>query len=251
MEFAGDNYYLTQTTGTTRKKIAAYDDTSGATGDIYYRNSSGYFTRLGVGSTGNVLTVAGGIPSWSSSISNTSTITLKDTNFTLQDDGNTTKQLKFELSGISASTTRTLTVPDANTTIVGTDVTQTLTNKTITSPTIDGTPISTFADTSGGSTVGRKYLLDIPIVPDQTSAGVSGGATIVGLQNDLAYLTARGGAITVTQNSVDISSSVLPENWFIPGNYVNLPVDATSDVYVITITRPTSNIYSNYWGGAR
>ena len=137
MEFAGDNYYLTDTSGPTRRKIAAYDDTSGATGDIYYRNSSGYFTRLAVGSTGDLLTVSGGLPSWSSSISNASTITLKDANFTLQDNSDTTKQLKFELSGISASTTRTLTVPDANTTIVGTDATQTLTNKTLTSPRIN------------------------------------------------------------------------------------------------------------------
>lgn len=37
---------------------------SDATGDTYYRNSGGIFTRLGVGSTGNVLTVAGGLPSW-------------------------------------------------------------------------------------------------------------------------------------------------------------------------------------------
>lgn len=37
---------------------------SDATGDIYYRNSSGILTRLGIGSTGNVLTVAGGLPSW-------------------------------------------------------------------------------------------------------------------------------------------------------------------------------------------
>lgn len=68
---------------------------------------------------------------------NTNTVTLKDTLFTLQDDANTTKQMRFQLSGITASTTRTLTVPDANTTIVGTDATQTLTNKTLTSPTIN------------------------------------------------------------------------------------------------------------------
>lgn len=64
IEFNSDTLYFTQTTSTTRKKIAAYDDTSGATGDIYYRNSSGYFTRLGIGGSGNVLTVSGGIPSW-------------------------------------------------------------------------------------------------------------------------------------------------------------------------------------------
>jgi hypothetical protein len=37
---------------------------SDATGDIYYRNSGGLFTRLGVGSNGQVLTLAAGLPSW-------------------------------------------------------------------------------------------------------------------------------------------------------------------------------------------
>lgn len=38
---------------------------SDATGDIPYRNSSGYLTRLGIGTSGQVLTVSGGgIPSW-------------------------------------------------------------------------------------------------------------------------------------------------------------------------------------------
>lgn len=63
-------------------------------------------------------------------IGNTNTVTLKDTLFTLQDDGDTTKQAQFQLSGITTATTRTLTIPDANLTIVGTDTTQTLTNKT-------------------------------------------------------------------------------------------------------------------------
>jgi len=37
---------------------------SDATGDTYYRNSSGYLTRLAVGTDGNVLTLASGVPSW-------------------------------------------------------------------------------------------------------------------------------------------------------------------------------------------
>ena len=65
--------------------------------------------------------------------------TLDDDNFTLQDNGTTTKKAQFQCSGISADTTRTFTFPDASMTLVGTAATQTLTNKTLTSPVIDGT----------------------------------------------------------------------------------------------------------------
>lgn len=37
---------------------------SDATGDIFYRNSSGNLTRLGIGSANQVLTVSAGLPSW-------------------------------------------------------------------------------------------------------------------------------------------------------------------------------------------
>lgn len=59
------------------------------------------------------------------------TITLLDVNFTVQDNADTTKQAKLELSGITTGTTRTLTVPDATGTIALIAATQTLTNKTI------------------------------------------------------------------------------------------------------------------------
>lgn len=62
---------------------------------------------------------------------NTNTFTVRDDRLTLQDNGDTTKQAAFQLSGISTGTTRTFTLPDASTTVVGHDATQTLTNKTI------------------------------------------------------------------------------------------------------------------------
>lgn len=37
---------------------------SDATADIYYRNASGLFTRLGIGSNGDILTVSSGLPAW-------------------------------------------------------------------------------------------------------------------------------------------------------------------------------------------
>lgn len=136
MEYDGTGYYVTPSSA-TRKRLAMYD-TSGATGDIYYRDASNEFKRVPIGSTGDMLTVASGIPSWTASIvgkalDNTNSITLKDTNFTLQDNGDTSKQLQFDLAGLTSGTT-TLTVPNGNTTLVGTDTAQVLTNKSLTAP---------------------------------------------------------------------------------------------------------------------
>lgn len=64
-------------------------------------------------------------------IDNSNTTTLKDSLFTLQDDGDTSKQAKFQLSGISPSTTRTFTLPDVSDTLVALTAAQTLTNKTL------------------------------------------------------------------------------------------------------------------------
>ena len=66
IEFDTDSLYVTTTTGPTRKRVAAYPATGGATGDLYYRDASGNFTPLTIGSTGNVLTVASGLPAWGS-----------------------------------------------------------------------------------------------------------------------------------------------------------------------------------------
>jgi hypothetical protein len=64
VEFLTDTLYFTQTTSSIRKTIAIYDDTSGATGDIYYKDSTGSFARLPVGSTGQGLVVGSGVPVW-------------------------------------------------------------------------------------------------------------------------------------------------------------------------------------------
>jgi len=73
-----------------------------ATGDIYYRNSGGNFTRLAIGSSGDVLTVASGIPSWAApSTLSKETITKVKTaretvtsSSTLQDDDHFTFTVK-------------------------------------------------------------------------------------------------------------------------------------------------------------
>jgi hypothetical protein len=51
------------------------------TGDIYYASSANTPARLGIGSTGNVLTVASGIPSWAASAGGGSLIYITSSSF--------------------------------------------------------------------------------------------------------------------------------------------------------------------------
>lgn len=69
IEFLTDKLYITTTTGTTRDTVAAYDDSAGAAGDLYYRDASGNFIHLPIGPTGQVLTVTSGLPAWGPSSS--------------------------------------------------------------------------------------------------------------------------------------------------------------------------------------
>jgi len=96
----------------------------------------------------------------SSTLSNTNTVTVKDASFTIQDDADVTKQAQFQASSISTGTTRTYTLPDASTTIVGTGVSQSLTSKTL-----DNTNTVTLKDTlftlqdDGDTTKQAKFQL--------------------------------------------------------------------------------------------
>lgn len=59
------------------------------------------------------------------------TATFDDDKLTVRDQTDTTKRMKFELSGVTAGATRTLHVPDESTVIVGTTPFQTVINKVI------------------------------------------------------------------------------------------------------------------------
>lgn len=108
---------------------------------------------------------------------NTNTFTAKDTTFTLQDDGDATKQVKFQLSGITTGQTRTFTFPDSSDTIVVLAAAQTLTNKTLTSPTINGGTIDNSTVTvdaiSGHTTANTGTVYGLSI-----TAGVLGSTAL-------------------------------------------------------------------------
>lgn len=83
----------------------------------------------------------GNVDNTSDATKNSATATLtnkslEDSTTFIIDNSDNTKKAQFQASGITTGTTRTYTLPDANTTLVGNDNTQTLTNKTLTTPTI-------------------------------------------------------------------------------------------------------------------
>lgn len=57
-------------------KFANSTSASGATGDTYYRDSSGDIVRLAVGSSGRLLTVSSGLPAWAAGMTLISSTTV-------------------------------------------------------------------------------------------------------------------------------------------------------------------------------
>lgn len=117
------------------------------------------------------------IPVWDASVPgvrairvsdlNTVISTFKDSVFRVYDNGDTTKTLAFQVSGVSANTTRTLTIPDASGEVALIDQPQTYTA----TATITGT-----LDISGGTLT----LADDQISGDKVSGGTADGLSLDG-----------------------------------------------------------------------
>ena len=112
---AGTVALLTSLSATAGSGLT-YNSSTGAFGTSNIPNAQLQNNSITLGSSsvalGGTLTTLSGISSFSCD-----TITTKDNGFRIQDNADTSKQLAFECSGISGSTTRTLTVPDDSGTI--------------------------------------------------------------------------------------------------------------------------------------
>jgi len=118
-------------------------------------------------------------------ISDTQTLTnktLTDSTTYFQDDGDNTKKLQLQLSGITTSTTRTLTIPDAHTTLVGHDATQTLTNKTIDADSNTITNIEN-ADIKAGAAIDASKIADGSVSSTEFQRLAAIGSAAVGISD--------------------------------------------------------------------
>lgn len=139
------------------------------------------------------------------------TATVSDTTFFLKNTTDATKVVKFDASGLTTATTRTFTFPNASTTLVGVDTTQTLTNKTLTAPVI--------------STISNTGTLTLPTSSD----------TLVG-RNTTDTLTNK------TLTSPVISTIVNTGTLTLPTSTDTLVGRATTDTLTNkTLTNPTVN----------
>ncbi len=168
----------------TKGGTGATDKTSGfdalapttTKGDIIVFNGSDN-VRLPVGANGAVLvansaTTAG--VAWDTVAGGSSTFV--DNVFRIQDETDGTKRLGFQVSGISSGTTRILTPPNQDDTIVGTTATQTLTNKTLTAPVISSISNSgTITLPTATTTLVGRNTTDTLTNKTLTSPTVTGG----------------------------------------------------------------------------
>ncbi len=177
------------------KKGFNTEPTTGSTvtikGDIAYNSSTDQVevfttTAESITTASNTQTLTNKTISGGSSTGGT--ITVSDSNFTIQDNGDATKQLKFEASSIGTGTTATLTSPPASTTLVGTDSTQTLTNKGI-----DATS-NTITNITNTEISASAAIVDTKLATISTAGKVSNSATTATSANTTSAIVARDGS---------------------------------------------------------
>lgn len=189
-------------------------------------------------------------------IGDSNTINAQDDAFEVQDATDSTKKIDFDAGGTTSTKTtiaaaqtanRTVTMPDADTTLVGQDTTDTLTNKTLTSPiintSISGTAVLdeddmvSNSDTQLATQQSIKAYVDAQVTAQDLDIIADTGTGSVDL--DSQNLTISGGTgvdtsitgqtVTVAVDSTvvtDSSTTTLTNKTIGDGNTINAQDDA-------------------------
>lgn len=175
-------------------------------------------------------------------LGNTNTITLKDTLFTLQDDGDATKQARFQLSGITAGNTRTFTLHDVDETLLG-SASQIITTLTTEQMRLryDASNYVSWTVSSGG---------DLTIAPSGGDTGLTGTLTITGNADANQFVIRANGTQTAVIAAIQTSGGGA-NLWIVDakGSFTLTPSTTSTEggyAYSSTVTHDTarSNVYN-------
>ena len=195
---------------------------SNATGDIYFRNGSGVFTRLAIGTSGQILQVSsGGIPEW---IANPSA-----------SDGSTTVKGVFEANTQAEADAGTGT-PDTTATLIPT------------TSTIRARNINAYVADTGSSTA-------YAIAPTPAHTAYSAGQQFTFKATNANTTTAPtlnvnslGTKTIVNPDGTALSVGQIPANAIVHATYDGTNMQLTSVGTVLSITDvPNTNVSANAW----
>jgi hypothetical protein len=113
----------------------------------------------------------------SKTLNNTNSAALKDDQFTLEDPADSTKKLRFDAGNVTPGQTRVMAVPNADTTLLGTDTSQTVTNKLHQDSIFDG----------GTASTARRINLPKDTYANLSALPRSEGAVYYATDQDLVY----------------------------------------------------------------
>lgn len=174
----GQFAYLKDTNVTTYYTGSAWAnlDTTGmtnpmtTTGDMVYSSSGSTPARLGIGSTGNVLTVAGGVPTWAAPTGSSSSFSLLATQAV-------TTGSSYQITGLSGYNTLQIILTGLSSTAGSVSYTATLNNDTASNYIIG---MSGYVDTQLGNFGGSNANIQLGKQGDNAANGFSGGFTVLG-----------------------------------------------------------------------
>lgn len=221
-----------------------YNSSTGEFSTNAIPNSQLANSSITIGGTGVAL--GGSITTFSglSSVTADAVVT-KTGGFRVIDSTDNTKQVAFDASAVSGSTTRTLAVPDVSDTLVLLGATQTLTNKTLTSAvlngTISGTSIKDEDNMASDSASHLATQQSIKAYVDTEIAGISADITAVNAGTGLSG-GGTSGAVTL---AIDATVATLTGSQTLTNKTIVLGNNTVSGALADGITATTQSASDN------